>query len=290
MYNILVTGSNGFLGRNIVDYLKEHRHQYNRIGLVSRNQPPVKDFECFKCDISEPFELPFKADIIFHLAAQANPMKGDVFFDNLLMTKNVLEYAKKLKSAIVFTSSNSIYGNRSAQQIEYPTSQYGLSKLVCEKILMTECYLNRLPLMVYNLCAMVGPHTTHGLYHDMLLKIQNNDVIECFGDYPGSCKPIMYVKETLRLMMDDIKWNFEINPTLFTHKHLHSLNPISVDRVVQIMQTHFKTNKKVVWNGKTYQGDNKYVYPCYSPEFESELKTSKEYIEISLQNEVYTRN
>lgn len=280
MYNLLVTGSNGFLGKNVVDHLKKNRDQYNRICLISRNQSPIKDFECFKCDISEPFEIPFKADIIFHLAAQANPMQGDVFFDNLLMTKNVLDYAKKCNSSITYTSSNSIFGNMSVAQFERPTSLYGASKSACEKLIMAHCHQYDVKACIFNLSAVVGKHTTHGAFHSLTRKCKEEKVIVAIGRQPGSCKPYVWAKDAVEIIVEETLYNNNICRRHPHYRNIHPLNSISIDRLIELIQKRFGTNKKVVWTNETYIGDNLYVYPC--PDQELEMKTSQEYVELAL--------
>lgn len=105
MKNILVTGSSGFIGRNLI----------NRITLSS-------DFSVYVTnkDINAIFPcIPSKLDYLIHLAAVHRGVSEDeIYKENMTINKKLINLLKvnNLESNIVFTSSiqelnNSAYGN-----------------------------------------------------------------------------------------------------------------------------------------------------------------------------------
>jgi UDP-2-acetamido-2,6-beta-L-arabino-hexul-4-ose reductase len=112
---ILITGGRGFLGRNLVDHLRERKALNVRI--ADREDPP-KRFE----------EKLLKADVIFHLAGVNRP-KEPVEFErvNTLLTEKMSRLLKQggRSPKIIFTSSIQA-------ALDNP---YGKSKLKAEQVL-----------------------------------------------------------------------------------------------------------------------------------------------------------
>lgn len=132
MLNILVTGSSGFIGKNLCANLRLN----NKINVLEINK------ESTQKEFNENIE---KADIIFHLAGVNRPTNNDEFTTgNFHLTKtivNVLQKSKK-KTPIVLTSSIQ------AEQ----ANEYGKSKKNAEDELIkwsegsgSKIYIYRLP-------------------------------------------------------------------------------------------------------------------------------------------------
>lgn len=147
---ILVTGSLGFMGSHLVDYLYEQGHTVRGIdnlstGFGSNTNPNAPTF---KCDLVKEPELVagiiegFKPDIVFHLAAWAHEGLSQ-FCPNLVTQNNYNATLNTLIPAIragvkrfVFTSSMSVYGGQEPpfdEKLERkPVDIYGVSKAAAE--------------------------------------------------------------------------------------------------------------------------------------------------------------
>lgn len=147
---ILVTGSLGFMGSHLVDYLHNEGHTVRGIDNLSTghgsNTNP--NASTFKCDLVTEPELVagivdgFKPDIVYHLAAWAHeglsqfaPIK--ITENNYNATLNVLIPAIRAGvKRFVFTSSMSVYGNQVPPFDESldrkPVDIYGVSKAAAE--------------------------------------------------------------------------------------------------------------------------------------------------------------
>ena len=128
---ITITGSQGFIGKNLCIFLEEKKHEVFR---VHRNTN--------KKDISSYLK---KSDFVFHLAGSNRPEDPNDFqVTNVDLTQQIVDELLKLKKRIplVLTSSTQAAIN----------NEYGLSKLEAEKIVQsysvaakTPCYIFRLP-------------------------------------------------------------------------------------------------------------------------------------------------
>ena len=134
----LITGGEGFIGRNIKQYL--HKNNCNALTLDIQGKPDymisVTDFPSLK-DVDEEF------DGIFHLAATTSPPQFEDdplggFQVNANGTLNILEFAKRKKiRRVVLASSSATYGNSESISREEIIPQtysnlYPITKIVDE--------------------------------------------------------------------------------------------------------------------------------------------------------------
>lgn len=147
---ILVTGSLGFMGSHLVDYLQSHGHTVRGIDNLSTGHGSNTNqyAPTFKCDlVTEPDLVAgiiegFKPDVVYHLAAWAHEglsqfMPIKITENNYNATMNVLIPSIRAKvKRFVFTSSMSVYGAQDppfSEDLERrPVDIYGISKAASE--------------------------------------------------------------------------------------------------------------------------------------------------------------
>lgn len=130
--NILVTGSNGFIGKNLIWHLK----QLENINILEFSRANSQE---------ELTQYISKADIIFHLAGAMRPKDESQFkTDNSTLTKQIVDILSEQKKSIpvVFTSSIQVVQHNS----------YGISKKEAEEQLIhysqkmhAACFIFQLP-------------------------------------------------------------------------------------------------------------------------------------------------
>ncbi len=146
MANILVTGSSGFIGSYLVDYLEEKG--YSVLGIDKthpKNSHQKKNF--IECDILDRERLnkivkEFSPNIILHLAARIDlDEKKDIqgYASNIRGVGNLVEVIQQNSSInrCIFTSSQLVcrVGHVPKNEYEYnPNTLYGESKVLTEKI------------------------------------------------------------------------------------------------------------------------------------------------------------
>lgn len=127
MKKILITGSNGYVARNLAKQLFDHDLTLvNRSKLNLLDEKLVKNFFKFRY-----------FDVVIHTAtsggSRLNKDSYDVFYENCLMHQNILENASSFDKLISFGSGAELdrrYDiNPSADMMSaYPIDPYGMSK------------------------------------------------------------------------------------------------------------------------------------------------------------------
>lgn len=128
--NILVTGSNGFVGQNLIWNLKEIQEGKNR------TRPGLNITEIYEYDISSSQEELLtacrKADFVFNLAGVNRPIdKNEFMAGNFGFADNLLRVLKKCGNICPVMLSSSIQASLTGR---FADSEYGKSKLAGEKL------------------------------------------------------------------------------------------------------------------------------------------------------------
>lgn len=144
MSNVFITGISGFIGSELARQMTEAGHVVSGTSFSSSNEQHIR------CDIRKHAEIlkaieQVQPEIIIHTAALSSVTLGrtmDYYESNVLGTENVLSAADALggRRRIVFISTAGVYGNQPVEVLSedlqpLPVSHYGMSKLVCERML-----------------------------------------------------------------------------------------------------------------------------------------------------------
>lgn len=132
--NVLVTGASGFIGKNMVCFLKENNH--NVFSYTSQNS-----YQELVAAVS-------KADFIIHLAGVNRETSTRVYEENVQFTKTIIDLIKKQERVIPVIYSSSV-------QALY-NNDYGKSKKRAEDILFDFQIKNNNPVYVYRLNNVFG--------------------------------------------------------------------------------------------------------------------------------------
>ena len=154
--NILITGGNGFIGRNLVKKIKEN-HPKSEITVLDlkANERPTKNVKFITHDLAkEPLKLKEEYDLIIHAAALLgvdNVIQDPLgtIFTNIIMLKNLeTSLTNNCHTKLVFFSTSEVYdaGKKIAEDnqendvnqnllvpnLKHPRSSYALSKIIGE--------------------------------------------------------------------------------------------------------------------------------------------------------------
>ena len=150
--NVLVTGSAGFVGRNLVEALKNIRDRKNR------TRPGLKIEEIFCFDLeTDPLlldEYCRKADFVFNLAGVNRPKDESEFMKgNFGFASTLLESLKKHSNYCPVMLSSSIQASLEGR---YAGSEYGKSKLAGEKLFFDYAEETGVKVLVYRFPNLFG--------------------------------------------------------------------------------------------------------------------------------------
>lgn len=170
--NVLVTGSNGFIGRNLISILQKAYPEVEISCLIRQPRakiPGVSDYVVDYEDMSSLLECRAiqKAEIIFHVAGVTKSAREDIFhrgnvvpLENLLST---LEHRHVPLRRLVLVSSQAAGGPskgaghfRSEIEEDCPYEPYGISKRAAEQLLINSPL--RIPFTIIRPSAVYGPY------------------------------------------------------------------------------------------------------------------------------------
>lgn len=206
---ILVTGIAGFIGSHTAERLSDAGHHvigvdnfndYYSLELkqLNSNALKAKGVEIIKKDLRDndlQSVLPTDVSYIFHFAAQpgisATSSFEDYFTNNVIATKNLIDYALKCDELELFVNigTSSIYGLEATfpeSVAVKPASHYGVTKLAAEQLVLQKSRELQMKACSMRLYSVIGPRERPEKMYTKLIACGLND--EAFPLYEGSDK------------------------------------------------------------------------------------------------------
>ena len=170
---ILVTGSEGNIGRKLVPYLQKQGHQVHRCDIVEHF---ADDYTLGNINTLGDFYtafVRFKPQVVFNLAAMVSRMTcenspGMTIETNVYGLYNVIALCRQFGARLFYFSTSEVYGNiggtlQEGRQDLSPNNLYGLSKWLGEKLVQYEVTkgLDAIivrPVMFYDEDETLGQH------------------------------------------------------------------------------------------------------------------------------------
>ena len=257
---ILVTGGNGFLGKNVVKNLEN-------LGISDIIIPSSSDYDLRNMNNCK--KVVDGIDVVFHLAAHVGGIglnrekPGELFFDNLMMGTQLL-HESKIANVEKFIALGTVCSYPKFTQIPfseddiwngYPeetNAPYGLAKkmLLVQSKAYREQYNFRsivvIPTNLYGPDDNFDPSSSH-VIPALILKIfhakkNNLEQIEVWGD--GSpTRDFLFVDDAAKGIVQAAERYDEISPL-----NLGSSEEISIKKLVSLISDILDYNGKIVWN------------------------------------------
>jgi UDP-glucose 4-epimerase len=223
MRNYFVVGGAGFVGSHLVREILEEADA--RVTIYDSftsgriwHLDEVKDnssLEIIEGDVKDDKNLcraMSGADVVYHLASNPDIARAvtepDIdFWEGTYLTNNVLEAMRTNGvKALVHTSGSGVYGDTGTLEVDEdyspmrPISTYGASKLACEAMICSYCFMFDMGAASLRFANVVGPHQTHGVGYDFVRKLMKDpSELEILGDGEQS-KSYIYVSDVVSAM------------------------------------------------------------------------------------------
>lgn len=192
---ILITGTKGFIGQNLMNELKGHN-------ILEINEDIFDSFDW----IVELNNLlhEFKPEAIFHVGACSDTLEQNtnyMMIRNYEFTKRLSDWSKLADSRLIYSSSAANYGTNNT----HPSNLYGWSKYVAEQHVILNGGIGLRYFNVY------GPKEAHkgrmaSVAYQMLEKHKNGQEIKIFPNKPQ--RDFVYVKDVVDANIHALK-NYE---------------------------------------------------------------------------------
>ena len=226
-----VTGGKGFVGLNLVEELRKN----------SKNKVLVYDK-----DVCQKIKLKNDFDVIYHLAANTNtryPDDVDMYRNNIAGFLNVLDFALKGKSKLIYASSAAIYG-------DYQKPAYANSKELVDEI--AKFFFNRLPIVGLRFFNVYGPREKQkgrmaSMVTNWALQIKAGKRPVVFKEERQSKRDFVYVKDIIKALQTAIKAKNGIYDA-------GTGKPRTFDDVLNNVQKNLGTKKEPVYISNPYKG------------------------------------
>ena len=210
MKKIVITGGNGFIGSNLVNFLIKKKffvinidkNKYSKGSFLLKNIKS-KNYKFYNFDINNKKILKiftqYQPDAIFNLAAETHVDRSidspkDFIYSNILGTFNILEqirnYKKKNKRKIrlIHISTDEVYGDlkineRSDERYSYkPSSPYSASKASADHLIKSYVRTYDIDAVISNCCNNFGPgQFPEKLIPTLIFNILNNKPLPIYG-------------------------------------------------------------------------------------------------------------
>ena len=179
---IIVTGSNGFLGKQLCKSLQKNKYEIFKYDITD-------EYDILNLEQLENIFENFKPDAIIHLAACADlnifVKKPEISYKiNVIGTRNILELCQKYNVRLLFASTCCCYGNNNIHPSDEisliaPTEPYAKSKAESEKDILSI----GLPHCCMRLATFYGPAMREALAPAIFLdKAHKNEHILVHGN------------------------------------------------------------------------------------------------------------
>lgn len=201
---VLVTGSKGFVGKNLVESLKNLRDNKDR------TRPNLKIEEIYEfdkdTDINLLDEYCSKCDFVFNLAGVNRPKDNSEFMEgNFGFASTLLDTLKKHKNNSPVMLSSSIQATLIGR---YSESDYGKSKLEGEKLFFDYGKKNKSKVLVYRFPNLFGKWCKPN-YNSVVATFCNNiaNDLDIQVNDPNAELELAYIDDVVKELIDALEGN-----------------------------------------------------------------------------------
>ena len=207
-YKILITGSSGFIGKNLIDKLKNYQILYD-----SKNK---KHFNLYLTSL---IKKQTKVDVVIHTAGKT-PYSNfltykDFFENNLFSTLHVLDFCVKNKVKKLIFLSSYVYGISTKKKVNEnhkikPNTPYSMSKYLSEQLCEFYHRFYGLNIIILRPFNIYGKYQKKGFFISNVINSLNTDK-PILVKNRKSKRDFLYVDDLTKLILKLIKLDFDFD-------------------------------------------------------------------------------
>lgn len=288
---IFIVGGTGFVGKNILNYLKIHEIEFANVTILTRNinnfkssYPELTDIpnlSYHECDVLNLKYFGSDFDFVINGATASiqNVNSTQLLNESILGTLNVLEYAKNASvSSLINLSSGAVYGEIKQKvaviedslqrpKIENQANSYGLGKLMSEHY----AYLfasNQMKVTSLRCFCFGGPYLDFSYYvlgYMISNALQNQDILLKSGS--GVYRSYLSSNDLVEAIFMNLI-NAKLRDSNYEVYNLGSEDAYSVHDLAKIVKNNLNSKSKIV-----YQNNNEELISYYIPNMDKFKKT-----------------
>jgi UDP-glucose 4-epimerase len=243
---ILLTGASGFIGKNIIDILQ--KKNFIIYCFVRKLKKNTKKIKYIKHDLLNYIKFDETCDVIIHCSAKS-PEKNEFNYtdykNNILITKNLIEYSKNNKpKKIIFLSSLSIYGKIITKKVNEKTrilssDLYGKSKLECENLFKE--ISKKIPVISIRLPGVIGKNSVRNWLSNLINDVKKNKSINIYN-LNGSFNNTIHVNDLGKFITKLINIKFK----KFNKVCLATKKPIKIYEIINLFKKFYKLDNEKI--------------------------------------------
>lgn len=196
---ILITGTNGFIGKNLLNELKDDNY------ILEINED-IFDSDEWISDLHNQLNS-FKPEVVFHVGACSDTLEQNVNYMmklNYLFTQKLSDWCKLFNCKMIYSSSAANYG---VNQL-YPSNLYGWSKFVGEQYVVLN---GGIGLRYFNVYGPLEENKGRmaSVAYQMIQKQKEGQEIKLFPNKPQ--RDFVYVKDVVSANIHALKNYEELN-------------------------------------------------------------------------------
>ena len=260
--NILITGSTGFIGRNLIKRIISDGHTVFTIIRNTTNRDILKSEKIDYIDSERMDQIidyfsEKKIDGIIHLAScfisehQSHEI-DDLFNTNLLFSTKILEAAVRQKVKW-FLNTGTFWQHFNNEKYS-PVNLYSATKQAFEVVARYYTELYDINFVTLKLSDTYGPNDNRNKIMNLLIKaMKTGEKLEMSGG--GQQLDITYIDDVVNAYSIMTKIVIEDNNRTFLNKSfaVSSMNPIRLKSLVEIFSKVTKKQLNIEWGVKPYR-------------------------------------
>lgn len=200
-----IAGGAGFIGSHMVDCLisndvhtvtiYDNFSSGNRLSKEHYSNSRINIIEGDLQNLDQLTQALKNHDFVYHFASNPDIAKAMTtpsidFWEGTYLTQNLIEAMRACDvKKIAYASGSGIYGDTGLLAVHedcspmLPISTYGASKLSCEALICSYCYLFDMQAFAFRFANVIGPRQTHGVAYDFIRRLlADSSKLEVMGD------------------------------------------------------------------------------------------------------------